>query len=99
MRYVVADDICRACGRKYHTRPRLIHHLHHGQTPCWVWHMRKFVPMTAEQTQSLDDRDREQGVALHQQGFVQLEVDKAWTKRSDIERIPALQCKINEDHP
>eukprot|EP00435_Cladocopium_sp_Y103_P035890 s2365_g9.t1 len=80
MRFLAADDICRACHRKYHTRPRLIQHLHHSQTSCWVWHLRSYHPMSQEQADELDEEDRRKGVASHQHGFKDPQIDKAWAR-------------------
>ena len=93
MRGFAADDVCRACQRKYHTRPRLIQHLHHGQTQCWLWHLRKYFPLSIEQMQALDDRDRELGVAFHQHGFVDFKVDKAWAHCNDEDLTDILNCR------
>eukprot|EP00435_Cladocopium_sp_Y103_P075263 s194_g55.t1 len=97
MRFLAADDVCRACKRKYHTRPRLLQHLHNGQTDCWIWHLRKYQPMSSEQMMLLDDKDRQAGVAMHQHGFKSEKVDKAWRQCTETELHSTLVCRILED--
>ena len=78
MRRFAVDSACRICKRFFHTRPRLLRHLHMGTTGCWIEQCRRFVPMTVEEAESLDERDRQQGVAMHQSGLVEASVDGIW---------------------
>ena len=93
MRRFAIDSCCRACGRFYHTRPRLLRHLHVGNTDCWVWHCRRYIPMTNEETEAKDDEDRKKGVAMHQKGFADVEFDKMWRPCTEAEIVDRLQCK------
>ena len=56
----------------------MLRHLHMGTTGCWIEQCRRFVPMTVEEAESLDERDRQQGVAMHQSGLVEASVDGIW---------------------
>ena len=49
--------------------------------------------MTPEQMHQLDDRDRAQGAASHQHGFVGFKVDKAWTQCSSTDLRDILTCR------
>ena len=78
LRRYTCDSICRIRHKQYHTRMRLLTHLHCGGTGCWIQLMRNYHPMTEEEAQCLDDLDREQGYALHQKGLRNHETDKKW---------------------
>lgn len=93
MRRFAIDSCCRACGRWYHTRSRLLRHLHVGNTECWVWHCRRYIPMTVEEAEEKDKEDRKKGVAMHQKGFADVEVDKMWRPCTEVELMDRLQCK------
>eukprot|EP00435_Cladocopium_sp_Y103_P018773 s3046_g4.t1 len=96
MRFLAGDDTCKACKRKYHTRPRLILHLHHGSTRCWIWHLRKFHPMERSEVDRLGKQDRAKGVALHQHGFKDENIDKAWNRCENGFLAPLLACRTDE---
>eukprot|EP00438_Fugacium_kawagutii_P033935 Skav230284 [mRNA] locus=scaffold2091:267127:269969:- [translate_table: standard] len=65
-RRFAVDSSCRVCRKHFHTRPRLIQHWHSSDTNCWITVFRRYVPMSVEQTQMLDQQDRDVGHALHQ---------------------------------
>ena len=78
LRRIITDGACRACGRYYHTRPRLLKHLQTAASRCWVFHLRCFTPMSEEEADRLDAHDRLFGVAAHQKDLVDHGLDKAW---------------------
>ena len=88
VRRFVKDGICRACGRNFHARGRLLQHLQWSGTRCWMYHMRRFMPMTLEETETWDDRDRQSGQALHQHGLHNAVVDKMWTQAQESDLQP-----------
>eukprot|EP00435_Cladocopium_sp_Y103_P031724 s1027_g8.t1 len=90
VRRVTTDGVCRSCCKTFHTRPRLIHHLQHGLTRCWIFHLRKFKPMTIEQTNDKDEIDRREGTVLHRQGFQHVEKDQLWRWAEESELQPHL---------
>ena len=69
VRLYAEDGVCRICRKQFHTRPRLILHLHNGTSGCWFRLMRACSPMSVEQARVLDEEDRQRGVALHQRGM------------------------------
>ena len=93
MRRFAIDGACRVCGRFYHTRPRLLRHLHVGQTGCWIEQCRRFWPLSAEEASVLDSQDKDRGVALHQSGFVDAHLDKAWRYCTEEEMQGGLECR------
>ena len=93
MRRFAIDSCCRACGRWYHTRSRLLRHLRVGNTECWVWHCRRYIPMTVEEAEEKDNEDRKKGVAMHQKGFADVEADKMWRPCTEMELMDRLQCR------
>ena len=99
MRRFATDGVCRACGKNFHTRCRLLRHLQWGGTKCWVFHARMFLPMSAEEAQEHDDRDRQQGAAMHQSHIDKVVVDKAWCWARPEEMEPHLQCVDFEGDP
>ena len=96
LRRYVCDSVCRICHRQYHTRMRLLTHLHCGGTGCWVQLMRHYKPMTEEETQTLDDLDREQGQALHQKGLRHHDKDRKWRHCTPDELEHGLEA-LNPD--
>ena len=78
LRRVITVGACRACGRYYHTRPRLLKHLQTAASRCWVFHLRCFKPVSEEEADRLDANDRQIGVAAHQKDLVDHGLDKAW---------------------
>eukprot|EP00435_Cladocopium_sp_Y103_P021048 s926_g5.t1 len=99
VRRLVADGVCRACGKQFHTRPRLIHHLQHGQTSCWVFHFRKFSPMTVDQAANLDEKDRHAGTVLHRRGFQDAEHQQLWRWATEVEMQTQLHCCVDGEVP
>ena len=93
LRRVIVDGACRSCGRFYHTRPRLLKHLQMANTNCWTYHLRRYCPMTVEQTDVHDEHDRHQGVATHQKDLVDHTLDKAWRWCSEAEMKDILLVK------
>ena len=53
--------------------------------------LRRFAPMTNEQTQALDDADKTAGEAFHQQGLRTRAQDQAWRRAAPEELQPRLQ--------
>eukprot|EP00435_Cladocopium_sp_Y103_P006955 s3639_g2.t1 len=92
VRRLVSDGACRACGKTFHTRPRLIHHLQHGQTACWCFHFRTYQPMSVEQANELDRQDRANGTVLHNKSFQDVEKNQIWRWATDAEMEPHLPC-------
>eukprot|EP00435_Cladocopium_sp_Y103_P043087 s478_g12.t1 len=92
VRRFVTDGVCRACGKTFHTRPRLIHHLQHGQTQCWVFHLRQFAPMSEEMMNELDAADRTAGTVLHRQGFQDPVHNQLWRWATEDEMKAHLPC-------
>ena len=76
MRRFAKDGVCRCCSRNFHTRPRLLRHLHWGTTPCWVFHLRAFRPLTDVEAAELDLIDIQKGHATHQQGLRSTDEDR-----------------------
>eukprot|EP00435_Cladocopium_sp_Y103_P017695 s325_g4.t1 len=96
VRRVTTDGVCRSCCKTFHTRPRLIHHLQHGLTRCWIFHLRKFKPMTIEQTNDKDENDRIEGTVLHRQGFQHVEKDQLWRWAEEWELQPHLPVLLDD---
>ena len=96
LRRVACDAACRACGRFYHTRPRMIKHLQMAKSGCWIFHLRNYFPMSEEAAAELDERDRKLGVATHQKGLVEHSLDQGWRWCTDQEREHVLLLK---EHP
>ena len=91
LRRFAVDSTCRACARHFFCRTRLLQHLHWGQTLCWIYHFRRFQPMSVEETNRLDNLDKDNGLAMHQR---QVAVDKPkrmWRKALDEEMQPRLE--------
>ena len=85
-RRVACDAACRACGRFYHTRPRMIKHLQMAKSGCWIFHLRNYVPMSEEAAAELDEHDRKRGVAAHQKELVEHSLDQGWRWCTDQEK-------------
>ena len=85
LRRFVVDGVCRACGKLFHTRARLLTHLHVGKGKCWLFHLRRFAPLTSEQAGALDDHDRTAGQALHQMHVLHDHAKKSWRMASQEE--------------
>ena len=96
LRRVACDAACRACGRFYHTRPRLIKHLQTAQSGCWQFHLRNYVPMTEEATLQLDERDCRLGVATHQKGLIDHCLDHGWRWCTEQEKENGMALKHSE---
>ena len=97
MRRFATDACCRVCKRYFHTRPRLLRHLHMGTTECWVEHCRRFHPMEGHEADLLDDLDRKQGVAMHQNGLMEAKVDSLWRPCDDHEMVPTLRTRDGQN--
>ena len=87
------DASCRACQRHFHTRARLILHLHYSSTYCWAATMRKFHPMSDEQASKLDSEDRDLKQASHQRGLKSANVDRQWRWCDTAELTDQLERK------
>lgn len=98
MRRFAVDAACRACERFFHIRPRLLRHLHMGTTDCWVWHLRRYILMSTEKAQELDQEDKRKGVAMHQKGFVGPEGDKILRAYKQQE-LAEILCLCSEGAP
>ena len=88
------DGNCRSCGKQFHTRPRLLTHLHSSNSTCWIALMRMYEPMDAQKAAELDHTDRVQGVALHQKGFKSHDVDLACRRSTPTEADAFLCLKV-----
>ena len=99
LRLFLEDGVCRICAKQFHTRPRLLVHLHHGQTNCWVKLMRSCAPMSPEQSRKMDDDDRARGVALHQFGMKCIDDERACRPATESELVSQLDwfCPIDAD--
>ena len=64
-----------------------------GQTGCWIELCRRFWPMSMEEARTLDSQDKDRGVAFHQVGFVDADLDKAWRLCSENEMREGLERK------
>ena len=93
LRRVACDATCRACGRFYHTRPRLIKHLQTAKKGCWQYHLRNFEPMTEEEALALDEKDCKAGVAVHQRGLIEHALDHTWRWCTEKEKENGLPLK------
>jgi hypothetical protein len=51
--------------------------------------------MSHEETQTFDDADRKKGVAMHQNGFVDMDLDRIWRKCTQEEMIDLLPCRVD----
>ena len=87
------DGVCRVCSKQFHTRPRLLTHLHAGSTKCWITLLRTYEPLTLEQSAALDQLDKDKGVALHQKGFKQHMHELACRPSTDVENASILNMK------
>lgn len=96
LRRVACDAACRACGKFYHTRPRLIKHLQTAKQGCWQYHLRNFKPMTEEEALILDEKDCKAGVAIHQKGLVEHALDHTWRWCTEQEKENGLPLKTQE---
>jgi len=99
MRRFATDGICRACGKNFHSRCRLLRHLQWGGTRCWLFHLRIFNPLSSQEALKLDDGDRKQGMALHQHGVSNAVVEKAWHWADGKDMTPHLPCSGFEGDP
>ena len=97
LRRFLEDGVCRACQRQFHSRPRLLQHLHNGATACWLYILRNFEPMTLEDMKALDDQDRLLGVACHQRGFKHAIFGQACRPCTNDELLSRLQMKPEVD--
>ena len=97
LRRVIVDGACRACGRYYHTRPRLLKHLQCSTWGCWQYHLRHYEPMTLEQAAEYDEQDLQNGTSLHQQNLKEHGLDKAWRWCSQDELRPVLPQRSEQD--
>eukprot|EP00438_Fugacium_kawagutii_P006413 Skav224266 [mRNA] locus=scaffold2636:222766:224574:- [translate_table: standard] len=78
LRRFATDANCRACGRHYHTRARLLNHLQASSTSCWLFHLRMYAPLDPSVAAQLDEQDRSSGQAFHQRGLKEAQVDRVW---------------------
>eukprot|EP00438_Fugacium_kawagutii_P003317 Skav229331 [mRNA] locus=scaffold2917:90227:93595:+ [translate_table: standard] len=78
LRRFAIDANCRACGRHYHTRARLLNHLQASSTSCWLFHLRMYAPLDPSVAAQLDEQDRSSGQAFHQRGLKEAQVDRVW---------------------
>ena len=92
MRRLVIDGVCRACGRNFHSRCRLLRHLQWGGTKCWIYHARVFIPMSSQEATQLDDEGRKHGHAMHQHSVHNAVVDKVWQWADQDSLVPPLAC-------
>ena len=99
LRRVVTDGVCRACQKFFHTRARLLTHLHWGNGRCWRYHLRKFVPMNNEETAAHDEQDRRAGTALHQSHGLMDHAKRSWRWASEDELRPSLPTRDFEGDP
>eukprot|EP00435_Cladocopium_sp_Y103_P042136 s1102_g11.t1 len=97
LRRFVTDGACRACGKWYHTRPRALTHLQVANPRCWIWHMRRYFPMSLEEAMALDEQDRKDGVAVHQNRLRSQQQDQAWRKCTEDERRDKLRVKCTDE--
>ena len=95
-RYIV-DGACRVCKKMFHTRARLLQHLHYGKSPCWYLHMRRYAPMSQQDTQQLDLQDCQQGRAHHQRGIAATAHDLACRDCTSAELSDVLKATDNSD--
>ena len=93
----VQDPICRICGKNFRTRTRLLQHLHHGQTTCWYMTFRSFAPITHDEANTLDQLDREQGLAFHQKGLKDRQHDLACCAATEEEIAKIVPCNRDPD--
>eukprot|EP00435_Cladocopium_sp_Y103_P008667 s5765_g2.t1 len=93
---------CRAKGPMplemlYMERIRLLIHMlqvsDQGQTSCWLYHFRRFMPLSDDKVAALDLADREQGLAFHQTDRVTEKAKKSWQWATTEELLPALMQK------
>eukprot|EP00435_Cladocopium_sp_Y103_P017780 s237_g4.t1 len=96
MRRLTTDGVCRSCAKNFHTRPRLIHHLQHGQTSCWIFHLRKYQPMSCDRAAELDEADKTAGTVLHRKGFQDAQNQQLWRWATEIELTSTLE-ELAED--
>lgn len=96
VRRFVVDGVCRSCYRNFHSRARLIQHLHYGTTQCWVTHMRKYVPMTLEKAKEMDEKDCKAGAAHHQRGLHEYQRGQSWRPCTESEKKDVLQVKSHD---
>ena len=94
-RYVV-DGVRRICCRNFHSRARLIQHLHYGTTQCWVKHMRRYIPMTLEEAREMDEKDCKAGAAHHQRGLHEYQQGQTWRTCTEEEKQDVLQVKSQD---
>ena len=96
VRRFVVDGICRFCCRNFHTRARLIQHLHYGTTMCWAKQMRKYHPMSPDEASALDEKDRTEGLAHHQRGLPEYQHSQTWRQCTEQECCDVLQVKNHD---
>eukprot|EP00435_Cladocopium_sp_Y103_P021751 s2648_g5.t1 len=97
LRRVISDGACRACKKFFHSRVRLLGHLHRGQTNCWCFHMRRYAPMSMEDAKVLDEADRCAGEAFHQGGLVTEKAKKGWRWATEAELVDHLAIRCDDD--
>ena len=92
------DGHCRVCRKFFHTRARLIQHLHYSQTDCWWKTMRWLEPCSEATAQQLDHDARQQGHAWHQHGHHSHLKDRIWRWSREEELTPSLpqRCELDD---
>ena len=96
IRRFVVDGTCRMCRRTFHSRARLIQHLHYGTTTCWIKHMKKYIPLPLDEATLLDEKDREAGAAHHQRGMPTYQRGQTWRPSWDSELTEVLQVQSHD---
>eukprot|EP00438_Fugacium_kawagutii_P002072 Skav230756 [mRNA] locus=scaffold4515:57438:59318:+ [translate_table: standard] len=97
VRRFAVDGACRACGKFFHSRPRLIQHLHSSNTACWITIFRRYRPLSDDQLLQLDETDRQAGHALHQKGPRTMDQDRVWrwcTPEELSQALPLLDMEM-----
>ena len=95
VRRFVKDGICRCCRRNYHTRARMLRHLHWGTTRCWIFHFRTFIPVSEEEMAQMDEVDIAHGHAFHQHGLRNDKSDSSWCWATEQDLRPVLALRLD----
>ena len=97
-RRFAVDGHCRICQKFFHTRARVVQHLHYSSSGCWWKLMRWLEPCSEAQAADLDQADRLAGEAWHQHGHHSHVKDRIWRWSSPEELVTVLPERCPWDH-
>ena len=96
VRRFVKGGACWACQKFFHTRGRVVQHLHYGKSGCWITLLRWLVPFSVEDSLALDEEACKLGEAWHHQGLRAHDKDLQWRWCTPEESVPLLQERMDK---